>query len=326
MIKEVTNQADWDKFVTSHSGHPLQLWGWGELKSLHNWQAHRVMVEQGIILGGAQILTRTLPGLGRPIAYIPRGPIGDNKTDELLIELAEYTHKFLHAIVITVEPHWSTASFPKGWQRSQNHILLSHTLILDLTKTEDELLADIPRKRRYDIRKSTEAVYKIREATLPTDIDKCLKLYHHTAERAGFELHSDQYYRDIAAKLGPASRLIAVWNEKGEPIAMTWLAVTPAVAFELYGGINEEGTSLRANFALKWYCITEMKREGVREYDFNGLLNDGISTFKRNFASHENELAGSWDYPLSPLYYLWKIALPLAKKTARAINKIRGKS
>lgn len=64
---------------------------------------------------------------------------------------------------------------------------------------------------------------------------------------------------------------------------MTWLAVT-AVAFELYGGSLEEGTRLRANFA-PWHCITEMKREGVREYDFNGLLNDGISTFKRNFAS-----------------------------------------
>ena len=325
MLQETTDQTEWDEFVTSHGGHPLQLWGWGELKSAHNWQVHRVIIKQDDRIGGAQILTRPVPGVGKSIAYIPRGPMGE-QSDQLLQQLADYARGTLRAIVLSVEPHLEQATFPKGWRRSSHRILLARTLILDLTKTEDELLADISRKRRYDIRKSTENVHEIREATTPADIDKCLALYHHTAERAGFDLHSDQYYRDIAAKLGSASRLIAVWNEAGEPIAMTWLAVTPAVAFELYGGINEEGTSLRANFALKWYCITEMKREGVREYDFNGLLNDGISTFKRNFASHENELIGSWDYPLSPLYYLWELALPLAKWTTRTLGKIRGTS
>jgi lipid II:glycine glycyltransferase (peptidoglycan interpeptide bridge formation enzyme) len=329
VIKEVTNKTEWDEFVANYGGHPLQLWGWGELKSLHNWQVHRVMVEQGSVIGGAQILTRPVPGVGKTIAYIPRGPVVIDNMDALLTELADYARTSLKAMVVTIEPHIEQSGqvkFPKGWRHSSNHILLSHTLLLDLTKTEEELLADIPRKRRYDIRKSTESIHTIREATTPEDIDKCLALYHHTAERAGFKLHGDQYYRDIAAELGSASRLIAVWNEAGEPIAMTWLAVTPAVAFELYGGINEEGASLRANFALKWHCITEMKREGVREYDFNGLLNDGISTFKRNFASHENELVGTWDYPLSPLYYLWEKALPLAKWTARTLGKIRGTS
>ena len=325
MIKEIANQTEWDAFVTSHGGHPLQLWGWGELKSSHNWHAHRIIIEENDGVIGAQILTRPVPGIGESIAYVPRGPVG-KQSDQLLRQLTDYARYTLRCIVLTVEPHWEQAAFPKGWHHSLHHILLSRTLILDLTKTEDELLADISRKRRYDIRKSTENVHEIREATTPADIDKCLQLYHHTAERAGFELHSDQYYRDIAAKLGPASRLIAVWNEAGEPIAMTWLAVTPSVAFELYGGINEEGTSLRANFALKWQCITKMKREGVCEYDFNGLLNDGISTFKRNFASHENQLVGSWDYPLSPLYYLWSATLPLAKWGVRTRSKLRGKS
>lgn len=315
----------WDGFVREQGGHPLQLWGWGELKAAHNWQAHRVQVKDKEIIGGAQILTRPIPMIGKTIAYIPRGPVGE-KSDDILAALAEYARTKLSAIVLTIEPHWQNAKFPKGWRHSSHHVLLSRTLILDLTKTEDELLADIPRKRRYDIRKSTESVYAIREAKGAEDIDKCLELYHHTAERAGFALHSDQYYRDITEKLGSGSRLFAVWNEAGEPLAMTWLAVTPTVAFELYGGINEEGTHLRANFALKWHCITEMKREGVREYDFNGLLNDGISTFKRNFASHENELVGSWDYPLSPFYYFWEVALPVAKWSARLAAKIRGRS
>ena len=186
---------------------------------------------------------------------------------------------------------------------------------------EDELMNDIARKRRYDIRKSTKDVYELREATTEEDIRKCLELYHYTAERAGFALHDDAYYFSIASKLGAASKLMAVWNEAGEPIAFTWLAVTPSVAFELYGGINDEGTHLRANFALKWYCITTMKANGVQQYDFNGLLNDGISTFKRNFATHENMLVGTYDKPLSPLYYVWNVLLPSAKHVYRMLHR-----
>lgn len=53
----------------------------------------------------------------------------------------------------------------------------------------------------------------------------------------------------------------------------------------------------------------------------NGLLNDGISDFKRSFAKHENTLHPSIDVPFSSLYTAWNKALPTAKKVLR---KIRG--
>lgn len=327
MIKEVVNQKEWDSFVVKNEGHPLQLWGWGELKATNKWKAFRVKIEgdvEGKSDGGAQILTRSLPGIKKNIAYISRGPVG-NSSDEVLNQIVEYTRANLNAIMLTIEPHWEQKSFTKGWRHSSNHILIARTMILDLSKTEDELMSDISKKGRQYIRKSSKNIHKIREATTSDEIEKCLVLYHSTAERAGFDLHDDQYYRDVVSKLGSDSRLFAVWNETGEPIAMTWLVTTPAIAFELYGGINKEGSDLRANYALKWHCITTMKREGVREYDFNGLLNEGITSFKKNFSSHENQLVGSWDYPLSPFYFAWTSLLPLFKKIFRASNKIRGK-
>ena len=63
-----------------------------------------------------------------------------------------------------------------------------------------------------------------------------------------------------------------------------------------------------------------MKEWGIERYDMNGLLNDGISTFKQGFADHEDWLAGTFDKPLSPLYLAWTKGLPAAKKIVRKLK------
>ena len=30
--REVTDAQAWDEIVNAHAGHPMQAWGWGELK------------------------------------------------------------------------------------------------------------------------------------------------------------------------------------------------------------------------------------------------------------------------------------------------------
>jgi peptidoglycan pentaglycine glycine transferase (the first glycine) len=84
--------------------------------------------------------------------------------------------------------------------------------------------------------------------------------------------------------------------------------------------MNERGQALRANYALKWFAIRKCREWGISRYDMNGLLNDGISNFKRGFANHDDMLAGTYDYPLSPLYSIWAGLLPIAKKIIRRIK------
>lgn len=324
MIKEVNNQADWDKFVTTHSGHPLQLWGWGELKSMHGWDAHRVTLEQGNYASGAQILTKQLPIIGKSIAYIPRGPIG--QSEKLLRELADYAKASLNAIVLTVEPDWTEMNaWPRGWRTSKNRILVPRTSMLNLKKTEDELLADMTKKTRQYIRKSENSGIATRRVITENDIMKCLSIYRSTAEQRKFGIHDEAYYYDLA-KLAGDNNLIYLAEKEGQPLSFLWNLRTPACEFELYGGANEAGQAARSNYILKWQAITAARTAGVGLYDMNGLLNDGISTFKRGFVNAETNFVGVWDKPLSPLYYIWEAILPIAKHTARAISKIRGRS
>ncbi|HSX00026.1 MAG TPA: peptidoglycan bridge formation glycyltransferase FemA/FemB family protein, partial [Patescibacteria group bacterium] len=311
----------WDEEVLAIGGHPLQLWGWGEVKAAHNWKVERVFVrEDQEIIGAAQLLIRVLPWPFRSLVYVPRGPVAkDQGSSGVLDALSNYAKQKYSAVAITIEPDWTVMPEVKGWKASDNTILIPRTLILNLAKTEEELLADMTKKTRQYIRKSGSEAIEIRQVKSREELDECLELYRETAERAHFAIHNDQYYYDIFDMLGEHSPVFAAFYE-GKPVTFLWLAISSETAFELYGGMNDEGQRLRANYALKWHAIQTMKKWGLSRYDFNGLLNDGVSTFKQGFASHEDMLVGTYDRPLSSLYIVWSRGLPLAKRVIRKLK------
>ena len=316
-----SDQGEWDEYIVENGGHPLQLWGWGEVKVAHGWKVERVFAEQnGKKIGAAQLLVKPLPSVFKALTYIPRGPVADEKNREVVLEaLAEHAKEAHGGVAVAIEPDWEEMPNIQGWQQSSNTILIPRTLILDLNKTEDELLADMTKKTRQYIRKSATDV-EVRRVRGREELEKCMDLYKLTAQRAGFPLHGDDYYYDIFEKMGDFSPVFAAYHQ-GEPVAFLWLAISGETAFELYGGMDDAGQELRANYALKWQTIQTMKKWGIHRYDFNGLLNDGVSTFKQGFASLETMLAGTYDKPLSPLYFVWNKGLPLAKKIIRAIKR-----
>lgn len=320
-VEACNDQGQWDDIILTQGGHPLQLWGWGSTKAAHNWKVDRVFVRSGdVVIGAAQLLIRKLPKPFAALVYVPRGPVCAERDREVVLKhLADYAKSTYKATVLTIEPDWEEMEEFEGWQESTNTILIPRTLILDLNKSEDELLADMTKKTRQYIRKSAGEQIEIRQVKSKQELAACLEIYKETSKRAGFGVHSDDYYYDVFDNLGDHSPVFAAFLGT-QPIAFLWLAISATTAFELYGGMNDDGQRLRANYALKWQAIQTMKRWGIQRYDFNGLLNDGVSTFKQGFAEHETMLVGTYDKPLSPLYMVWSKALPTAKKVIRRIK------
>jgi peptidoglycan pentaglycine glycine transferase (the first glycine) len=323
-IRQCDNQQEWDEYILDNAGHPLQLWGWGAVKAAHNWRVERVfavdMDKQPI--GAAQLLIRKLPFPFKSLVYVPRGPVVERQDRGVVLEaLANYAKSQYGAVAITVEPDWTEPLTLPDWHKSDNTILIPRTLILDLDKSEQDLQASMNKKTRQYIRKSAAEPITIRRVRSRDDLDKCLAIYRQTAKRAGFALHKNDYYYDIFSQLGDYSPVFAAFKDD-EPVAFLWLAISQEIAFELYGGMNDEGQELRANYALKWHAIKTIKEWGISYYDMNGLLNDGVSTFKQSFADHEDMLIGTYDKALSPLYKAWTKGLPLAKK---AVQKLKNR-
>jgi lipid II:glycine glycyltransferase (peptidoglycan interpeptide bridge formation enzyme) len=362
---EIASKAIWDNFVSQNGGHPLQFWGWGELKKAHgNWSVKRVLFESersGVGVGaggvgatgassasagstgvgsaeadrkmriaGAQILFRALPFPFKKIAYIPRGPIvlKPEFLENTLLELVKYC-KSKGAFMIKIEPTWlNSAPNTKALKHlpcaisTDDTILISNTLQLDLTKSEDILLSDMTKKTRQYVRKAEKAGVVVRRAENAADLEACLEIYKDTAKRAGFPLHPDSYYLDLHKLLGDKSWLYLAEYD-GEPVSFVWNVVSNEVAFELYGGMSEYGGKLRANYALKWRIIQDSKANGTKVYDMNGLLNDGISKFKLGFSpKSEALLAGTYDLPIKRIVYrLWKLAYSVRRKIRQIAHR-----
>jgi lipid II:glycine glycyltransferase (peptidoglycan interpeptide bridge formation enzyme) len=335
-IEEISDKTIWDDFVKQNHGHPLQLWGWSEVKKSHGWRSkHIFLKKQGKVAAAAQILIKPLPKPFPPLFYIPRGPVVSHEKalSEVLKNLAIFS-KNQGALTLKIESDQKNTAFslPKGAKYTKNHILLNSTAQIDLTKPEAEITADFSKKTRQYINKSAKEV-EIKELADPTseEIKKILKIYKETAQRANFSLHDDKYYENLPKFLGENSKIFVAYektqkNTKSNPLAFLWLATTPQIAFELYGGMTQLGSSLRANYILKNTAISWAKSQKIQIYDLNGLLNDGVSNFKRGFISEETELFPAFDFPLSPLFPIWETLLPATKKLIQNLRKIKNKA
>lgn len=320
-LQRCSDKEQWDEYVLEHGGHPLQLWAWGQVKAGHGWVAERVFAyDEDKIVGAAQLLVRRLPLPFRAFAYIPRGPLFEEAyKDEFLDKIAVLAKRDHHAVALSIEPDLFAFERPADWVRATNKILSAETILLDITRTESDLLADMAKKTRQYIRKSGADV-QIRQVKKREEIEACLAIYRQTATRAGFNLHNDQYYLDVFIQMQDYSPIFAAYKGD-ELVSFLWLAISESTAYELYGGMNDLGQELRANYALKWHAIKKVKEWGLSRYDFGGLVAGGVSNFKQGWAEDVTVFAGTFDKPLSPLYTLWSKGLPFAKKTVHSLRR-----
>lgn len=320
-LQRCSDKEQWDEYILEHGGHPLQLWSWGQVKAGHGWAAERIFAyDEDTIVGAAQVLVRRLPTPFRAFAYIPRGPLFDNDhKDEILNKIAALAKRDHHAVTLSIEPDLFEFEKPEGWVLSTNKVLAAETILLDVTKSESDLLADMAKKTRQYIRKSGADV-KVKQVKSREDIQACLEIYRGTAKRAGFNLHNDQYYFDVFLQMQDYSPIFVAY-ENDTPVSFLWLAISETTAYELYGGMNERGQELRANYALKWHAIKKVKEWGLSRYDFGGLVAGGVSNFKQGWSEEVTTYVGTFDLPLSPLYTLWSKGLPFAKKTLQSVRR-----
>ncbi|MBN9375927.1 MAG: peptidoglycan bridge formation glycyltransferase FemA/FemB family protein [Cellulomonas sp.] len=332
----VTSRDAWDADVLAQGGHPLQLWGWGQVKAAGAWTPYRLRVSDGgSLVGLAQVLVRRLPAPFGRLSYVPRGPVVvgdagpegpelDERRAAVTAAVVAWCREHVGGLGVSLEPDWpaGSAAVP-GARQGTATVLVSSTVVLDLTRTPDDLLADMDRSPRHDIRKAARDGMDIRRVETDDDVRAVLGVYRETARRADFALHSDEYYLSVHHELGPRSVLVAAYDEAGAPVCFSWCINSTRTSFQLYRGGNAAGRKMRATTPVYWRSVEIAQQDGLARFDFNGLLNDGISDFKRSLAKHEDAMVGTLDVPFSPMYDVWNRALPLAKRTLRALRGLR---
>jgi len=195
-----------------------------------------------------------------------------------------------------------------GFKKS-NHVQPLRTLMLDITKSEEELLNEMHPKTRYNIGLAQKKGIKIRMSNGEDDFTKFWRLMLQTSKRDGFKSYPRTYYEEMLEIPGVELFLAEQGNEA---IAANIVVFYKNTAIYLHGASNYEYRNLMAMPLLQWHQILEAKKIGCTEYDFWGIDDEkwpGVTRFKRGFGGKEITYPGAYDLVFKPIWYkLYKLA------------------
>ncbi|MBN1145959.1 MAG: peptidoglycan bridge formation glycyltransferase FemA/FemB family protein [Anaerolineales bacterium] len=332
--------AEWDAFLSGHpNAHILQTSAWGELKSDFGWQARRLLAPgqaaDGRDAAGAQALFRRLP-LGLQLAYVPKGPVGGAEAWTALWGELDALCRKLRVVFLKVEPDlWESPppangdpdgehpaaleqAPPPGFRLGRQDIQPRRTLLVDLRGDEEQVLARMKQKTRYNVRlalKKGMVVYP------SGDVEAFYRLMGLTSERDAFGIHSLDYYRRIYELFQPRGEcelLMAAYEE--QPLAGLMVFARGERAWYFYGASSNQQRERMPTYLLQWEAMRWARQRGCTTYDLWGVPDFdypsleanfasrsdglwGVYRFKRGFSGDLRRSLGSWDRVYKPVFY-----------------------
>jgi len=294
------------------ASHPLQSEAWGTFRREMGIDVLRV---NNLPAGeaGWQLTFHKIPFTPFTIGYFPKGPL---PTQPIIDELTKIG-KHKRAIFIQLEPNVLSGcqlSAISYQLRPSHHPLFSkYTFVLDLTKSEEELLKAMHPKTRYNLKVAQKHGVVVREDNSPDAFDTYLSLTKETTHRQGFYAHNETYHRRMWETLHPAgiARLwTAVYQNK---ILAAWIIfIWKNTIYYPYGASSREHRETMAPNLLLWEIVRWGKKAGYKKFDLWGALGPqadekdpwyGFHRFKQGFGPKLVEFVGSYDLILNPLLY-----------------------
>jgi peptidoglycan pentaglycine glycine transferase (the first glycine) len=326
--------AEWDDFVARHPhGSLLQTTHWASLKSRFGWHSRRVWLRRdGKLVAGAQMLIRSAAlGLIR-VAYVPHGPLVDWSDEEqvgVMLNQLDFAAYEQRAGLLKLEPLlWQEEMSPADWEglcqqqgclANSDTIQPPRTAVVDLRPSEDEILAAMKQKTRYNIRLAEKKGVTVRRGT-EDDILIFNRLMQTTGSRNEFGIHEPRYYQTAFELFAPDRAALFIAEYDGQPLAaiMTF-AHGPRAAY-LYGASSDEERQRMPTYAVQWAGIQWARARGCLEYDLWGVpdlpeaeletqFQDrdeglwGVYRFKRGFGGQVKRTVGTADRVYNQLVY-----------------------
>lgn len=191
------------------------------------------------------------------------------------------------------------------------HTMYDETVVVDLEKSEDDILAGMSQSGRAGLRKAQKAGVEVSEITdNRAEFFKkhCYPILKETGSRDGFGIHPLGLYTHMLDVLGDTARLyVATHNKKVQAWAITTEYNSQAMYY--YGGSSANARDIYAAYSLHWEIIKDMKQRNNKTYDFMGIAGKNyeglknVTQFKLKFSKNIVQIPFTYDLPLSPLKY-----------------------
>ena len=341
--------------------HFLQTKFWANFKCLHGWKS---LYFKGTSYLGDFYVSVLIRSFAKKftIAYIPLGVTFSSLVEEGFhynsIEYVNFLNEFAEELknqlpkntfCIRIDPPIDFYSLEakndflkvlKSVQREITPALTDiqppDTVILNLTKSEDDLLSDMKQKWRYNIRLAEKKGVTIEKCGAEA-IEDFYEIFTETATRDGIAVHGKNYYKSLlelsSKNTEKAEVSLFVAKHEEDVLAGIITLFTETEAVYLYGASSNKKRNLMATYLLQWTAIKAAKDFGSKSYDFYGIPpeNDenhpmyGLYRFKTGFGGDDCVIhrIGSLDIPVKKgIYKLYSFAEKLRAFYYKKMKKL----
>jgi lipid II:glycine glycyltransferase (peptidoglycan interpeptide bridge formation enzyme) len=305
--------------------HPLQSWAWGDFRQKTGVETRRLIgFQEDQPVSQIQVTFHPIPHFPFTVGYCPKGTWPDEIQLAALRDLGEREK----AVFIKLEPDVSSPPKNQADLEGLRQVLIAngcqegrplftkYSFSIDLQQSEDELLAKMKNKTRYNIRVAEKHGVEVMEDNSDEGFEAYLTLLKQTTARQQFYAHGESYHKNmwqIMRTAGIARLLKATYQGK---VLTAWILFHYKNRwFYPYGASSREHREVMASNLVMWKAIQLGKSCGAHTFDLWGALgpnpdqNDpwyGFHNFKLGYGGEPTEFVGSYDLVInSPLYMLY---------------------
>ncbi len=319
----IENRKDYNAVVT----HPLQSFEWGEFREKTGVKVvRRGFLQNGKLVDGFTLTIHNVPKTKFTIGYLPKG---NAPSKEVITELNKIGREE-NCIFIQLEPNvvaGSDSIVGANLYPSFHPLFTKYTFVLDISKSEEELLKSFHSKTRYNIKVAQKHNVTVKEETSDEAFRKYLRLTEETTNRQQFFAHTPSYHTKMWETLGnktgglSAHLFTATYKPEGqkeETLASWILFVFKNFLYYPYGASSSKYRNVMASNLIMWEAIRFGKKMGLTYFDMWGALGPdpdtkdpwyGFHKFKEGYGATHTEFVGSFDLVIKPaLYRFYKVA------------------
>lgn len=267
------------------------------------------------LLGYALVEKRSI-GLGQFGFFVIGGPVIVDEScvfplSEALIALSEREKVVFVQYEALIE-----VEFPGFSKDCYKKFIESNTAIINLTETEEEILARMKQKGRYNIRVAEKSGVTVESVPFSEEnLNTFYTLLSETNARDSFAINSKDYFWSFLQYLereNLGGLRFAKWES--ETIAAGIFVFSGATAFYYYGASTSDNEKRKymATYLLQWEAIREAKARGCAIYDFLGIAPSdepnhhlsGVTDFKLKLSPVVREWPAARIHVVKPVVYL----------------------
>ncbi len=265
---------------------------------------------------------------------IPCGPLIDWEDTEMRTEMMRKIREVARAekcVFVRIRPQLPATEknlqilADLGFRKAPMHLAAEHTVIIDLAPTEAELLANMRRQTRYEVRRAGKLGITVSRDDSEDIFKEFHKVQTETAKRQGFIPPSlEVLLAERKAFFGNIWIYTAKTTE-GEPVAYGLIIKNGREGDYYEAASTDLNRKLPGAYALLWQVMRDLKKDGVERFNLWGIAPKnqpkhryaGVTTFKTGFGGEMIEYVAAHDLVISKIGYLKNLIVETIRKKRR---------